>query len=275
MKNALISISISLFLGCSQPKRQGEELKDTTKAQPSEKTEQPLLLKHANQDDGYIKKANSKENRLSKYYIQTDSLIIHTEIGETASFSKKDINEIINNHPEFFDEIPISPDWSYNKYVNGVDFGGEVGKDAYYLLYAYFLKQKNGNKKYALQRMRLISIYSNINALFQKFQYGGTYFGHQHLRILGYAEYAIYLMPKEGELTDKKYNINQQKALYIKSLKQLIKDENQLDFDTPPKEKPERLKELHQIVDELDKLITNLFYLRRAQEFQYSNYEYY
>ena len=275
MKNALISISILLFLSCSQPKRQGEELKDTTKTQPSEKTEQPLLLKHANQDDSYIKKANSKENRLSKYYIQTDSLIIHTEIGETARFSKKDINEIINNHPEFFDEIPISPDWSYNKYVNGVDFGSEVGKDAYYLLYAYFLKQKNGNKKYASQRIRLINIYSNINALFQKFQYGGTYFGHQHLRILGYAEYAIYLMPKEGELTDKKYNINQQKALYIKSLKQLIKDENQLDFDTPGKEKPERLKELHQIVDELDKLITNLFYLRRAQEFQYSNYEYY
>lgn len=61
MKNALFSISISLFLGCSQPKRQGEELKDTTKAQPSEKTEQPLLLKHANQDDGILKKQIRKK----------------------------------------------------------------------------------------------------------------------------------------------------------------------------------------------------------------------
>lgn len=275
MKNALISISILLMLGCSQPKKQVAELKDTISAQPLEKTEEPLLLKHANQEDSYTKKANSKENRLSKYYIQTDSLIIHTEIGETARFSKKEINEIISNHPEFFDEFVRNPDLTYHKYGDAVDFGSEVGQDAYYLLYAYFLKQKNGSKKYASQRMRLINIYSKINSLFQKLQYGGTYFGHQHIRILGYAEYAIYIMPKEGELIDKKYNINQQKALYIKSLRQLIRDENQFDFDTPPKEKPERLKELDQIVDELDKLITNLFYLRRAQEFQYSNYEYY
>lgn len=275
MKNALISISILLFLGCNQPQKQGNELKDTINSKPSEKTEEPLLLKHANQDDSYTKKVNSKENQLSKHYIQTDSLIIHTEIGETVRFSKKDINEIINNHPEFFDEFIRNPDLTYNKYVNRVDFGSEVGQDLYYLLYAHFLKQKNGSKKYASQRMRLINIYSSINSLFQKFQYGGTYFGHQHIRILGYAEYAIYIMPKEGELIDKKYNINQQKALYIKSLRQLIKDENQLDFNTLGEEKPERLKELHQIVDELDKLITNLFYLRQAQEFQYTNYQYY
>lgn len=275
MKNALIYIFVLLSLGCNQPEKQAAELKDTIKAQSSEKPEEPLLLKHANQDDSYTKKANSKENRLSKHYIQTDSLIIHTEIGETARFSKKEINEIINNHPEFFDEFIRNPDLMYHKYVNGVDFGSEVGQDGYYLLYAYFLKQKNGNEKYASQRRRLINIYSNINALFQRFQYGGTYFGHQHVRILGYAEYAIYMMPKEGELTDKKYNINQQKALYIKSLGQLIKDENQLDFNTLGEEKPERLKELHQIVNELDKLITNLFYLRQAQEFQYTNYQYY
>ncbi|WP_343534321.1 hypothetical protein [Pedobacter sp.] len=275
MKNALISISILLFLGCSQPKKQAEELKDTSNTQSSEKTEKPLLLKHANQDDNYTEKANSKKNQLSKHYIQTDSLIIHTEIGETARFSKKEINEIINNHPEFFDEFIRNPDLTYHKYVNGLDFASEVGQDGYYLLYAYFLKQKNGTKKYAPQRMRLINIYSNINALFQKLQHGGTYFGHQHMRILGYAEYAVYTMPKEGELINKKYNINQQKLLYIKSLRQLIEDENAADFDTPATEKPQRLKELHQIVDKLDQLIINLFYLRRAQEFQYSNYEYY
>jgi len=275
MRNALISISILLSLGCNQPKKQTAELKDTIKAQTSEKTEEPPLLKHANQEDNYSKKTNSRENRLSNYYIKTDSLIIHTEIGETARFSKKEINEIINNHPEFFDEFIHNPDLTYHKYVNGLDFASEIGQDDYYLLYAYFLKQKNGAKKYASQRMRLINIYSNINSLFQKFQHGGTYFGHQHIRILGYAEYAIYIMPKEGELIDKKYNINQQKALYVKSLRQLIKDENQFHFDMPATEKPERLKELYKIVDELDTLITNLFYLRQAQVFQYTNYQYY
>lgn len=55
MKNALISISILLFLSCNQPQKQGDELKDTINAKPSEKTEEPLLLKHANQDDSYTK----------------------------------------------------------------------------------------------------------------------------------------------------------------------------------------------------------------------------
>jgi hypothetical protein len=216
----------------------------------------------------------------SKYYTIQDTIIIATEIGDTLRYSKEEFNQIIDNHPEFFSVYqqfgyPQNPDQAYYCNQDVEEFGSEVGQDTYYELYAYFLKQKNGIQKYAQQRKRLIDIYSNINSLFGYFQYGGTYFGHQSRRILGYTEYSVYLLPKKKEDIEKTYDISKQKDLYIKSLRQLIDDENAIDFNGLGNDKIHRNKDLNKIVDELDRLITENFYLRRAQEFQYEYYEYY
>lgn len=74
---------------------------------------------------------------------------------------------------------------------------------------------------------------------------------------------------------EKTYDITKQKELYIKSLRQLIDDENKIDNQFSGKEKIERTSELNKLVDQLDLLITDNFYLRRAQQFHYCNYEYY
>ena len=58
-------------------------------------------------------------------------------------------------------------------------------------------------------------------------------------------------------------------------MRQLIEDENEIDFKTLGIDKIKRIQKLNKIVDELDKLITDNFYLRRTQEFQYGHYEYY
>jgi hypothetical protein len=216
----------------------------------------------------------------SKYYTTKDTILITNEIGETLEFSKQEFNNLIDNHPEFFNAYkeygyPQDPDQAYHCNTSSIEFSSEVGQDNYYILYAYFLKQKNGVKEYAKQREKLIDIYSNINSLFGHFEYGGTYFGHQRKRILGYAEYSIYLLPKNKDDISKTYDITKQKELYIKSLRQLIDDESKIDNETLGKEKIERTKELNKIIDDLDKLITDNFYLRRAQEFHYEHYEYY
>ena len=211
----------------------------------------------------------------SQYYTQQNTIIIATEIGDTLRFSKSDFNKIVDEHPELFQEFPEHPDKLYYRFVNSVDFGSEQGQDVYYTLYAYFLKQRNGIEKFAQQRKNLIEIYSKINSLFGDFQYGGTYFGHQQMRILGYAEYSIHLFPKVKNKFEKTYDITKQKELYIMSLRQLIQDESKIDFETFRQEKIRRTKKLNEIVDEIDNLITNNFYLRRTQEFHYSNYEYY
>lgn len=216
-----------------------------------------------------------KKTDNSRYYTTKDTLLISTEIGYKLEFSKEEFNQIIDKHPEFFNDYPQAPDQLYYCLGNNIDFNCEAGQDDYYVLYAYFLKQKNGIDKYDGRRNKLIDIYSNINNLFQRFQYGGTYFGHQYARILGYAEYSVYLYSESKDNFEKTYNITKQKEFYIKSLRQLINDENKIDNQTLGKEKIERMRELNKIVDDLNKLITDIFYLRRAQEFQYGRYEYY
>ena len=147
----------------------------------------------------------------SKYYTQQDTILIATEIGDTLKYAKIDFNNIVDKHTEFFEDYPKNPDQAYFNDMDKEEFNSEVGQDVYYVLYAYFLKQRNGVEEFAQQRQKLINIYSNINSLFGHFQYGGTYFGHQSSRILGYAEYSIYLLPKSKDDISKTYDITKQK----------------------------------------------------------------
>lgn len=232
-------------------------------------------------------KAETKKIDISKYHIQQDSILITTETGDTLKYSKDDFTLIVDNFSALFKYSVHDPSFTYfnnNLWKDIIDkngnhlhlsFGSEVGQDNYFILYAYFLKQKNGVKEFAQQRKTLIKIYSCINALFEQFEYGGTYFAHQTKRISGYAEYSIYILPKSKNDVFKTYEIKKQKELYIKSLRQLIEDENKIDPNALGNEKIERIKEQNKIIDELDKLITDNFYLRRVQEFQYRHYEYY
>ncbi|SHL91485.1 hypothetical protein [Chryseobacterium polytrichastri] len=209
----------------------------------------------------------------SKYHTKLNTVLLLPESDFALKLGKKEFNKIVDSHPEFFQDIPENPDKQYYRFGN--DFESEAGKDSYFILYAYFLKQKNGSEKYAEQRKKLINIYSNINSLFQYFEDGGTYFGHQYSRILGYAEYSIYLYPKNKDEFYKTYDISKQKELYIKSLRQLVEDENKIDFESTEQQKIELTAKMEEIVNNIDQLITDNFYLRRAQEFQYGNYEYY
>ena len=220
-----------------------------------------------------VDKSNKPDN--SKYHTKLDTVIIASERGDTLKYAKSDFNSIVDKHPEFFKTYPENPDQAYYNESDKVEFGSEVGQDNYYELYAFFLKQMNGSEKYAQQRKKLLNIYSDINLLFEHFEYGGTYFGHQSRRISGYVEYSIFLLPKKKADIEKTYNIAKQKEFYIRSLRQLIDDESKIDFNTLGVNKIQRNKELNKLVDDLDRLITDNFYLRRALEFHYGHYEYY
>lgn len=225
--------------------------------------------------DTSIHSSQTAQVNKSKYYTTKDTLLITTETGDTLKYSKEEFNTIIDNHPELYSDSRQDPDPTYYCDADKKGFSSESGQDEYYVLYAYFLKQKNGIGKYAERRNKLIDIYSNINSLFERLQYGGTYFGHRATRILGYAEYSVYLYNYYENNLSKTYDISKQKDLYIKSLRQLIEDESKIDNETLGEEKLERNKELNTIVDKIDKAIIDNFYLRRAQEFQYGHYQYY
>lgn len=150
-------------------------------------------------------------------------------------------------------------------------FTSEVGEDSFYVLYAHFLKQKNGFSKFNNERKNVLQIFMLINELNRRLQYGGTFFGHQHSRIHGHAEYALYYYA-ENEWLVKEYTIDKQKKIFLDGLRQRILDEEAHDFETLGDAKIIRRKELFQILDEMDKLIINFFYLKIAQEFQYTHY---
>jgi hypothetical protein len=265
-------ILITGLLGCNQQ----PNTDSTLRAKQVDSAGQSKDSSTTNQADKPLKSdaaSTTQKTENSKYYATTDTLIITMGNFGTVKYGKDEFNSIVDNHLELFTDYWEDPDKKY--YCNSKEFGSEIGQDDYYVLYAYLLRQKNGVDKYAEQRKKLIDIYSNINSLFQKFQYGGTYFGHQYSRILGYAEYSVYLHSEHNRNFEKTYDITKQKEFYIKSLRQLIDDESEIDGETLEKDKAERNKELNEIVDNLNKLITDTFYLRRTQEFHYGHYAYY
>lgn len=205
---------------------------------------------------------------------KTKDTIIYTSWLDTIQTNTIELKKVSDDFPNDTDFV-INPDQAYNCNNDLGVFNSKTGQDQYYILYAHLLQKRNGIEKYDDLRTKLTDIYQNINALFGDLQHGGTYFGHQHSRIFGYVEYSIYLYSRSKDNFEKNYSIDKQKKIYIASLRQLIDDELSIDTNTFGEEKAKRRKKLNQTVDSLEKLITDIFYLRRAQQFQSEYYEYY
>jgi len=197
-----------------------------------------------------------------------DSVVIDSNVD--YKLTQGEIRWIKNSHPELTANITLQPDISYQQ-QHDINFNSEVGQDNYYLLYAYLLKDKNVGVKSKEERTRLTGIYNDINFIFNKINNGGTYYNHHDSRIPAYTEYSIY-QGKNNDYYVKNYDISKQKNLYINSIKQLITDELNNNFDMAESKKPQLKKKLLETVNHMDGLITNTFYLKMAQQFQYSNY---
>ncbi|MBS1655786.1 MAG: hypothetical protein JSU05_13125 [Bacteroidetes bacterium] len=225
------------------------------------------------------------ETRESQLYAAADSVKIISLTVDPLVYSKDDFNEIVDNFPTLRQQIPDEPDISYARsgYFKDItdkkgnkkhiSFGSENGQDEYYILYAYFLKKHNQGKELAIRRKNISAIFLTLNSLMGMLTYGGTYFGHQVSRINAYAEYSVYEYRQDSEYFKAAYNTNKQKQLYTDLLKQKITDEVSIDNYVPTQaEKLKRQKELFQKVDELAQLLTDNFYLKEAEQFQFSNY---
>ncbi|RVU02939.1 hypothetical protein EOD41_03100 [Mucilaginibacter limnophilus] len=209
---------------------------------------------------------------------KNDTINIRTISSDTFYESRHDLIKILRYYPEF-KEIAETPDITYAKRnyskqasEDGYNFESEVGQDSYYILYAYFLKQKSGHEDNA-RRENLVKIFRDINHIYMRLGGGGTYFGHIHSRILGYAEYSVDIYNYEKKYNDlKTYNISAQKKLYTALLIQYINDELMHNFDISDKDKATVRQDLLKTVNHLNGLITDEFYLNQAQEFQNNNY---
>ncbi len=219
---------------------------------------------------------NSKVADNTQYYATGDHVTIHLWYGDSLVYTKAEFDGIINDYPELVSKDTYHPDITFQGLrKKDIRFSSEVGQDEYYGLYAYFLKQKNGDAVYSKRRRTLLLIYEKINELFQNIQDGGTYFGHQVSRIEGYVEYDIYQHKwdkKEQYQNEKK--IAKQKELFIQSLRQIIIDANLERNDIPQEYMIKRMNNMNKMVDDIASHITDLFYLRKAQSFLHTHYSY-
>jgi hypothetical protein len=255
MKNISFLLLLGVLLGCNHPDKL--QTKQTTPVKPK-----PNVTSAADKD----------------------SVVIDTIDGEKIKYAKDYLQKILTYYPEFKDSVPSPPDMAYatrgtfgKPYQKDdehyISFGSEAGQDDYYELYAYYLKMNDGGEKYQTKRKNLILLYLDINEIFARLKGGGTFFGHQHTRILGYAEYSIFIYGYEKKYGDlKTYSVSKQKQLYISLLKQHITDELSSNFDIPENEKSKLKQQLFETVNHINGLITEYFYLEQVQTFQYSNY---
>ncbi|MCS3795556.1 hypothetical protein [Niastella sp. OAS944] len=266
----LLCLTVILLFGCKHKPLAPQN------TSPVDTTKQPVKTK--------IALPASKVER-NKYHIDKDTVYIRTSYGDTIIYSREQFNDIIDNFPELYSPEVTNPDSTFASgkiWVNLIDslgndktitFGSEQGQDRYYILYAWFLKNKQGIAKYAVRRKKLLDVYRTLNHIFGRLNYGGTYFGHQYARIEGYAEFAVYWYNHTPEFFERPYDISKQKTHYIEGLKQLIRDEVSIDENLFTEEdRRKRVNELFREVNHLNKLITDIFYLRMAKSFQIEKY---
>ncbi|WP_433834971.1 hypothetical protein [Flavobacterium anhuiense] len=268
MKNSLLLILSSLIFLSSCDKKKSESLK--IKQTEDNKTEcLPRLY-----DDPKLEK---------------EKVLIYAEEYDSLLFSKNELNKIEKLFPVLKAKFPSDPKQAssiklWENYIdqNGkeesITFSSEAGEDEFCLLYAYYLKQKNGEEKFKKERETLIQLYRAINGLYQGLSYGGTYFGHQHKRLNACVEYSIYQLATRKEYFEKDYDFRKQKELYIKTIIQYVKDEEsqngdyQQDLKSNIKRANEREEALQEKITILEKLITNYFYLSQVQNFEITYY---
>lgn len=261
----LILIISILITNCGQSKKHPDATKDTIYKTATAKIKAPDC------------------DSTSWLRADKDSVLVYQDEDHKGYYKKGELKRILKSYPELNDTTFINPpDETYTRRgINGTEkpwdahlWECEVCRDDYYILYSHFLKQHNGIQKYAKERKQLVSLYRAINSIFGSLKHGGTYFGHQYARIIGYAEYSIYLKKFDTghEYYYKPYNIAKQKKLYINQLKQIIEDEVSVDNEIAVQDKQMEKNELFKTVSEIDGLITDYFYLKMTQNFQYSHY---
>jgi len=151
-------------------------------------------------------------DKFTKDYVSIPS----PSIKDNFSYYKKEFKQILELHPEISLYPPLHPDLAYNK--NYVGFVDETGKDVYFTIYAYLLKEKNKGRNSKRLRKKLIDAFLKVNYVHALYKRGGSGFSHQKPRIAAYAEFNIYNYINRDTNLNKSKKFYKRKAKYIETL---------------------------------------------------------
>lgn len=205
--------------------------------------------------------------------IISDSITVPSNDGDTYKYSAIEFDEIKTKNPVFFSKTTKNPEATYNENADFEKFGSEAGIDEYYTLYAYFLRQKNGEENTTQIRENLSQIFESIHLVYGVMNGGGIFFGHQAKRSLAYVEYEISLVSVEpNEYT--KVKINQEKKnLFLQALKEMIK----VNIGSSKLGNERMRNKMSQLlldeIAKIDAVLISDYYLEIAEEIQHQFYD--
>jgi len=205
-----------------------------------------------------------------------DTTLIFNDV-DTIWISKTDLHLIESEFPEITSQFQIlHPDIAYLKSIKDIDsnqkgnffnenFSSLAGQDYYYAIYTYFLKNENRFIKYQNERNTLKNLFLLLNDFMSIKAGGGSYYAHRSARIQAYVEFEVL------KLYSTSHFLNQldlkKKKDFIQMLKIKEKDDEGIDYVFVGLTKQEIQEELEKIISNIDKLITNDFYLNKCLDF--------
>ena len=203
--------------------------------------------------------------------VSKDSVSISsTSIKGTFTYSKKEFEQILELHPEISQYPPLHPDLAYNK--NYIGFIDETGKDVYYTIYAYLLKEKNKGRNFKRLRKELIEAFLKINYIHAYYKRGGSGFSHQKPRIAAFVEYSLYQKSQNKNLKHSRFEI--MKEEFLNELKTNMNQGILKLKNMPNYAKERKILEIELEIKSLDKLIKTSYILEEVKLFEDKYYNY-
>ncbi len=278
MKKILYFALLGLLIACN---KSGKNSIETPRAIPHKNNQESLKAKKGPK----IKYNEYVYKNLPRIkddpQLKKQKVIFYKDDYYSVIYSLDDIHKMDILFPILKSDKPINPDDSYtqsgtwkdymdqNEEKQTFSFGSEDGQDNFFLVYAYYLRKKNGDAKFKSTREKLIAIYHTLNSIYDEIEYGGTFFGHQYSRIYGYAEYSVYQLTQNQKPYVRESNFNLQKDKFFKSLQNYItkKECDNVENKMDKKQAQERKTEFKQKIDSLKLLTSNYYFLYQLQHF--------
>lgn len=216
--------------------------------------------------------ADDKEPKLegidySEFYMKEDTVELPNPSGYTFQVNQTDINNMIDSFPELFQEQMLEPSEASDHARKRNIVQCMADEDQFYVQYYYLMRKRNGEGFWTEPREKLQTIMMLLNDLSLCEAISGTYHGHDISRILAKTEYEIYLLKNKQHMLHDHYNMDKQIHLYIETLRQWVRDENNHQIDYQGAERIKREKDFQVIVDKLERAISNGYYLDHAREY--------
>jgi hypothetical protein len=229
-------------------------------------------LRAAEKQEGIVEEEEPKLELIdySAFYMQEDTVYLPNPSGYTFQVNQNDINHLIDTFPELFQENMLTPEeasdtaWKRNLIRCLAD------GDYFDIEYYYLMRKRNGEGFWSEPREKLQTILLLLNDLSLCEAISGTYHGHDISGILAKTEYEIYILKDNPRLLLDHYNMSRQIHLYIETLRQWVRDENNHQIDYEGADRIKREKEYLVIVDKLERAISNGYYLNHARDYFYN-----